>query len=93
MASDSHRTPTVKQAARLRVLGNPNIIIAAPRRSDWMPLLRHGWVERADPDLTPRGGLLPPLRITPAGLRALAAALERDGHPDVLKRKEAKDAA
>lgn len=82
------RNPTVRQAARLRLLGSGAIAVT-PSRSDWMPLLRHGWVERADPDLTPRGGLLPPLRITPDGLRALAAALERDGHPEWKRKEEA----
>lgn len=74
------RVPTIKQAARLRVLGS-GLIVVTPRRSDWGPLLRHGWVERAHPGLSPSGGFLPPLRITPDGHRALAAALERDGHP------------
>jgi hypothetical protein len=35
------RTPTLKQAARLRVLGS-GLIVVTPRRSDWGPLLRHG---------------------------------------------------
>jgi hypothetical protein len=80
------RNPTPKQAARLRLLGSGAVVIA-PRRAEWMPLLRHEWVERAA-DWTPTGGTLPPLMITPSGYRALAAALERDGHPDVLKRPE-----
>jgi hypothetical protein len=56
--------------------------VLAPRRGEWMPLLRREWVER-DPRFseTPSGGYLPPLRITPGGLRALADALERDGRP------------
>lgn len=76
------RSPTAKQAARLAVLANPNVMVVTPRRSEWMPLLRHEWVERADVNVSPSGGFLPPLRITPAGLRGLAAALERDGRPD-----------
>lgn len=75
------RAPTPKQAEKLRLLGSGAIVLA-PRRADWGLLLRRGWVERVDLKVTPRGGLLPPLRITPAGLRALADALERDGHPD-----------
>jgi uncharacterized protein YbjT (DUF2867 family) len=74
------RRPTSKQAARLRLLG-AGAMVVTPRRSDWMPLLRNGWVERRDEGFTPRGGFLPPLVITPAGYRALADALERDGRP------------
>lgn len=76
------RRPTVKQADRLWALGNGSIVLT-PRRADWAPLLRNGWVERADQHITPRGGLLPPLRITADGLRVLAAAVERDGLPDL----------
>lgn len=74
------RRPTPKQALRLRVLASGSTVLT-PRRSDWGSLLRHGWVERADPSWTPRGGFLPPLRITAEGYRALASALERDGWP------------
>lgn len=82
------RTPTVKQGARLLVLGSGNIVLT-PRRVDWAPLLRHGWVEHADGfGRAPSGGFLPPLRITPNGLRALAAAVERDGLPPLTPRNE-----
>lgn len=74
------RKPTPKQALKLRLLGSGSIVVT-PRRTDWGPLLRHGWVERADPSLSPRGGFLPPLRITAEGYRALAGWLERDGWP------------
>jgi hypothetical protein len=75
------RKPTPKQSRLLLVLGSGRTVLA-PRRGEWMPLLRREWVER-DPwfSETPSGGYLPPLRITPDGLRALADALERDGRP------------
>lgn len=65
-------TPTVNQAARLRPLSEGYAILA-PRRGEWVGLLRKGWVERID-ETSPRGGLLPPLRITEAGRDALALA-------------------
>lgn len=73
------RRITEKQAARLRVLGCGATVLV-PKRGEWMPLLRRELVER-DPKFTetPSGGFLPPLVITPAGYRALADALERDG--------------
>lgn len=75
------RTPTLRQYERLRILGSGGMVLA-PRRREWQPLLRHGWVAAAhDDDATSR--LLPPLRITPAGLIALAAAVQRHGHPDI----------
>lgn len=75
------RAPTTRQADRLRVLGRGDIVLF-PKRSDWVSLLRHGWVARLDGDTdTPKGGFLPPLRITADGYRALAAAVDRDGWP------------
>jgi hypothetical protein len=73
------RKATPKQSRLLLALGSGATVLA-PRRGEWMPLLRREWVER-DPRFseTPSGGYLPPLRITPDGLRALADALERDG--------------
>jgi hypothetical protein len=47
-----------------------------------MPLLRNGWVEKVDPAVSPRGGFLPPLRITAEGYEALAVGLRRHGWPD-----------
>lgn len=76
------RAPTVKQFELLKVLGRGGVAVA-PKRAEWMPLLRHGWVERYGEGPTPRGGFLPPLRITAAGYRALAVGLERHGWPDV----------
>lgn len=82
------RKPTVKQGARLLVLGGGTVVLT-PRRADWAPLLRHGWVELADGfGHAPSGGFLPPLRITPAGLRALAVAVERDGLPPLTMKNE-----
>lgn len=68
--------PTAKQATKLRVLAGGYAVLA-PRRGEWVGLLRRGWVERID-QTTPRGGLLPPLRITPDGERALALVPEED---------------
>lgn len=79
------RKPTPAQADRLRVVASGSIVLF-PKRTLWGPLLRRGWVERLDSAETPTGGWLPPLRITPGGLRALADALERDGWPDPPER-------
>jgi hypothetical protein len=55
--------------------------VLAPGRGEWGPLLRRGWVEAVIADDADKR-FLPPLRITSAGLRALADALERDGQPE-----------
>lgn len=72
------RKPTPNQAEHLRALASGGTVLV-PKRGQWMPLLRREWVER-DPKFneTPTGGFLPPLRITPMGLRALADVLERE---------------
>jgi hypothetical protein len=67
------RIPTEKQAARLRVLANPNLLLVSGARPHHRPLLRRGWLEAETQE--PLNGL----RITPAGLRALADALEAYG--------------
>lgn len=77
----SNRKPTLKQAERLRILGSSAIVLA-PGRRDWAPLLRRGWVEAISEDDKDRR-FLPPLRITPEGLRALAAAFE--AYPEDLQ--------
>jgi hypothetical protein len=71
-----NRTPTQKQFERLSVLGGFAIALA-PRRGEWGPLVRRGWAEPISED-DPDKRFLPPLRITPAGLRAMADAIERD---------------
>jgi len=59
-------------------------IVLAPGKRDWGPLLRRGWVTEAWPDRQHDGSrYLPPLRITPDGLRAVAAAMEVFGAPEV----------
>lgn len=62
---------TTGQVDRLRPLVGGYAVLE-PKRGEYVGLLRAGLVERIDSS-TPRGGLLPPLRITPAGLAALAA--------------------
>jgi hypothetical protein len=76
------RSPTRLQADRLRGLAS-GLVVLSPRRSEWMPLLRAGWVEKVDPNVSVRGGFLPPLRITAEGYEALAVGLRRHGWPDV----------
>jgi len=78
---------------RLLILGNGAIVVT-PRKT-WAPLLSRGWVEQAwevmhrDAEAARRdAGHLPPLRITPAGLRALADWLERTGPLPLPKREE-----
>lgn len=75
------KAPTTKQADLLRILGSGSIVLT-PKRSAWAPLLRRGWVARIGDDGSPKGGWLPPLRITADGYRALAAAVDRDGWPE-----------
>ncbi len=72
------RIPTAKQYHLLRILGSGAMVIA-PGRADWEPLLKHGWVAPTLED-DPDKRYLPPLRITPTGLVALAAAVRRYGH-------------
>ncbi len=73
------RVPTKKQYQRLNVLGCPSSELVSgvrgPFRRQWLALLAHGWVVAAHPEIATENGL----RITPAGLRALADALERYG--------------
>lgn len=72
-----------------------------PRRHDFRPLLNHGWVEAVWDSLAgygyaydPSAGnrYLPPLRITPDGLRALADAIEKYGQPDPAEPQTQADA-
>lgn len=69
------RVPTSRQYDLLRVLGGGAAIVTASRR-DTEPLLRRGWV-----DAERRDSGYAFVRITPDGLRALAAAVERYGLP------------
>lgn len=75
------RAPTKLQTVRLRMLGSGSVALF-PKRSEWMPLLRNGWVEKIDPAAAVRGGFLPPLRITASGYEALAEGLRRHGWPE-----------
>ena len=78
------RRPTEKQLARLSILARPGIVIPAPTRHEWRPLLQRGLVET--PAWTNGGDnshaerYLPPLLITPDGLRAIADFRDREGH-------------
>lgn len=79
------RVPTVKQTRQLGVLGNPGLVCVTPGAGRmWRSLLANGWIEQTWLDTSPaseRGGDVGPCRITPDGLRALAAGLERHGRP------------
>lgn len=75
------RVPTEQQYQRLRMLGSGSLLLV-PSRREWEPLLRRGWVAGVIEDDGSR--FLPPLRITPAGLIALAAAVERYGPPEII---------
>lgn len=70
------RVPTEKQYRLLRVLGNGCALVVGTRRTV-EPLLRHGWVTAE------RDGFSW-VRITPAGLHALADAVERYDLPELL---------
>jgi hypothetical protein len=82
------RIPTPKQMALLA--GIPvGVAVLTPRRHDWRPLLKHGWVEPVGEREAAENGYaydgtnqyLAPLRITAPGLRALADALDAHGQP------------
>jgi hypothetical protein len=76
------RVPTEAQYRLLRLLGSGNAGMSWQRRKV-DPLLAHGWVtaQRAESERFYHF-----VRVTPEGLRALAAAVERYGLPDVLPR-------
>lgn len=73
----SERVPTEKQYAHLLTLGNGCMIVSGGDRTT-RAMVKRGWVT---PDLPkwPDNGF----RITPAGLRALAQAVEVHGLPDI----------
>lgn len=76
--------PTEKQYRYLRCLGSGAAIVVGPKRQTEM-YLRRGWVTaKHDPDATryPYSWI----RITPAGLRALADAVEKYGLPELAGR-------
>lgn len=71
------RVPTRKQYERLGLIARPGIGISAPHRSGWGSLRGRGWTRDIDGTVPVGGSYLPPQQITPAGLRALADAMER----------------
>ena len=80
-ASNGGRIPTEKQYAYLRALGGGSAIIVGQKRETEM-YLRRGWVtaEVYDEDKSYPYAWI---RITPDGLRALAAAVEKYGLPKI----------
>jgi hypothetical protein len=68
------RLPTGYQASLLRTLASGGALVCADGRA--RQCVRWGWLAPHDPQTRPDTLL----RITPDGLRALAAVLERDGH-------------
>jgi len=71
------RTPTPKQHNSLRILAGGGAGLSWTKR-DTDSLLRHGWVTA-----TWDKPYYQLVRITPAGLRALAIAVETHGLPDL----------
>jgi hypothetical protein len=69
--------PTEKQYTLLRALGSPNTMLVIGTRRDVAPLLRRGWVTAED-----REKHYAWVRITAAGCRALADAIDRYGLPE-----------
>ncbi len=71
----SARIPTRKQFECLRKLADPGVLlvsgICGEYRRQWEACIAHGWLELKWP------GKSNGARITPAGLRALADALEK----------------
>ena len=76
------RVPTDKQYTLLLKLGSGAALVAG-RPRDVEPLIRRNWVYA-----TLHGGYYELVRITPDGLRALAAAVERYGLPPIRPRKD-----
>lgn len=77
-----NRVPTERQYRLLAAIGATAIALA-PGRGEWGPLLRREWVETLGEDDKDKR-YLPPLRITPEGLRAMALAMERyDVAPEI----------
>jgi hypothetical protein len=73
-ATESRRVPTERQFEILRMLGSGSALLTG-RKREVDPLLRHGWV-------TADGGYSW-VRITAAGLHALARAVEKYGMPEM----------
>ncbi len=73
--------PTEKQYRALRIVGPDRILLTA-RKGEHGPLLRRGWLEPAWPDRQFTGKYLPPLRITSAGMRALADGMDLCGQEE-----------
>lgn len=79
------RIPTKKQYDQLRrLLG---LIVLTPGFREWQAIVNRGWVEAAwehelKPKQSGRYKSWPPLRLSPAGYRALADAIEAYGFPD-----------
>lgn len=66
------RIPTKNQMERLKALANPDIrLVSSVGKPEWQALVKRGWLEQ--------GKASGSLRITPAGLRALADTLEAYG--------------
>ncbi|HSC20714.1 MAG TPA: hypothetical protein VLC07_03210 [Solirubrobacterales bacterium] len=81
----AERVPTELQASALQMLADPRRLLVSGITGEkrlWKALLKHGWVEPENPVTSPENGL----RITPDGLRALAAALERYGRKETASR-------
>lgn len=76
------RIPTEKQYDYLRALGSGSAIIVDGKRQTEM-YLRRGWVTAEFSDDADRQYPYSWIRITPAGLRALAAAVEKYGLPEL----------
>lgn len=88
----SKRVPGVKQYERLQTWARVGQWLVVGREADHGPLIRNGWLEQ-DPDCKDDNPLTF-LRITPDGLRAVAAAIEKHGRPsfdDIARRHPAPD--
>ena len=78
------RVLTEKQYQTLRVLGSGAMLVSGGSRRAYGPLFDRGLV---DGELGGQGCFINGVRITPAGLRALADAVERYGLPEIPKRE------
>lgn len=76
------KPPTEKQYRALLIVGPGRVLLTA-REREHGSLLRRGWLEPAWPDPEFTDKYLPPLRITSAGMRALADGMDLYGQEEV----------
>lgn len=86
--------PTENHYRQLRILGDGVTVALVPGFREWEPLVKRGWVQPAwahsitDIRQSGRSKFFPPLRISVAGLHALARGAEKHGLPELASEKD-----